>query len=115
MKKRKPIENIQFVLGGILIILGGVQNNYPIISGFLLFLGVSLLLYAFYILITRKRNPVLKIFALCCEFIALSAAAFILYSNDSKYLHLLYLIAALGIAVAICVHVFKLYNNSKIK
>ena len=114
MKKRKPIENVQFILGGILIILGGVQNTYPIIGGLLLFLGVSLLIYAFYIIITRRRNPVLKIFALCSEFIALIAAAFILYRNGSNYLHVLYLIAALGIAVAICVHAFKMYNTKKI-
>lgn len=112
MKKPKPIENIQFFLGGILLILGGVQNDdYQVIITFLILIGIALLLYSVYSIVTKRRHPVIKIIALGGELIALIAAALIFYGNGSNYLHFLYFLAAFGIAVALGIHSFKMYNN----
>lgn len=113
MKSKKPaLESIQFFLVSLMLILSGFQHgNYPVIGILLISLGTFLIGYALYIRITRRRNPVLKIFALCGEFVALLAASYILYRNGSNYLHMLYLLAAVGIAVAIGVHVFNIIKH----
>lgn len=113
MRKKKPIaENIQFILVGFMLILGGMQyGNYPLQGYFLMFLGCSLLGYAFYTLITHRRNFLLKLLAMTGELIALLTAAYILYRNDTNYLHFLYLLAAFGVAIAISVHLIKSSHN----
>ena len=117
MKGTKPsIENFQFLLVSLMLILGGIQHgSYPIIGAFLISVGILIMLYALYNLIARRHNPVLKIFALFGEFVALIAAAYILYLNRSNYLHLVYLISATGIAVAIGVNLIKMSKDKRQK
>lgn len=109
MKFNKPRPaNIQFPLVGIMLVLGGVQHdNYPIIRNFLLLTGILLLAYSFYTLLSKKNNSFLKLFAMFGELFGLLTAAYILYHNGTDYLHYLYLLASLGIVIAIVVHFFK--------
>jgi len=99
-----------FIIGGILIIKGYDKfHHHPILGSIIFLFGAIILGYCFWVILSRKHNPMLPILFHLFEAFVLLFTAYIFFDEEKKYLPYASLLASIGFFVS----AFVLYKKHK--
>lgn len=80
-----------------------ISHGHPVIGGLLLLFGLIILFYFIYTVRTKNSGHMLEDIVHWFEALAALFMAYLTYTDGSKYLHYVFLLAAIGFFIAIYV------------
>ena len=104
--KKQLLQSFTHLLIGIALTLKGWDKiaHHPVIGSIILAFGIIILLYFFYLNLKKHPNEKLDLIVHWFEGIAALFTAYIYYTEGSRYLHFVFLLAAIGFFVSIYIH-----------
>ena len=102
----KLLHSIHHLLVAFVLVLKGfdkLAHGHPFIGTLLLAFGLAIVVYFGYLLKNNKHSPLIDDMVHLFEALAALFVAYLTYSEGSKYLHYVFLIAAAGFFIAIYV------------
>ena len=108
--RKKGIKSIYHLIIGITLLLKGfdkIDHHHPLIGAIILFLGLAVIGYYTYIIISKKSNHKLNIAVHFCEGLALLFTSYIYFEEGKTYLPYVLLAAGVGFIIIAIVHLRK--------
>jgi hypothetical protein len=100
--KRQLIHNLQHFLTGAVLILKGIDKfpHHHFIGGLIFSFGLIILIYFVFAALRKVHSPAMHIMIHLFETVVYLFTAYIFYSEGSKYLHFVFLLASIGFFIS---------------